>query len=233
MAKETDKKGGASPKPQQTKPQAGKKAPAGGKKEAGSGGAGPLEKDETPKAQSGGKARLRVHYNQHVVAALKNEFGYKNPMAVPKIEKVSINVGLGEATGNSKLMDGAVNELAAISGQKPVVTKAKKSIAAFKLREGMSIGCMVTLRGDRMYEFLDRLMNVALPRVRDFRGVSPKSFDGRGNYTLGLKDQLIFPEIDYNKVDKVKGMNISITTSAKTDAEGLALLRQMGMPFRQ
>jgi large subunit ribosomal protein L5 len=154
-------------------------------------------------------------------------------MAVPKIEKVSINIGLGEATQNPKLMDGAVNELGSIAGQKPVVTKAKKSIAAFKLREGMSIGAMVTLRGDRMYEFLDRLMNVALPRVRDFRGVSTKSFDGRGNYTLGVKDQLIFPEIDYNKVEKVKGMNISITTTAKTDAEGLALLRQLGMPFRQ
>jgi len=154
-------------------------------------------------------------------------------MAVPKIEKVSINIGLGEATQNNKLMDGAVNELAAISGQKPVVTRAKKSIAAFKLREGMSIGCMVTLRGDRMYEFLDRLMNVALPRVRDFRGVSTKSFDGRGNYTLGVRDQLIFPEIDYNKVEKLKGMNITISTSARTDQEGLALLRWMGMPFRQ
>ncbi len=185
-----------------------------------------------PRSQSG-KARLREHYNKNVVAALKKDFNYSNPMAVPKIEKVSINIGLGEATGNSKLMDGAVNELGSISGQKPVVTKAKKSIAAFKLREGMAIGCMVTLRGDRMYEFLDRLMNVALPRVRDFRGVSSKSFDGRGNYTLGLKDQLIFPEIDYNKVEKTKGMNISITTTAKTDAEGLALLRQMGMPFRQ
>ena len=180
-----------------------------------------------------GKARLKEHYLKSVTPALTQDFGYKNPMAVPKIEKVAINIGLGEATGNSKLMDSAVNELSAIAGQKPVVTKAKKSIAAFKLREGMAIGCMVTLRGDRMYEFLDRLMNVALPRVRDFRGVSPKSFDGRGNYTLGLKDQLIFPEIDYNKVDKTKGMNISITTTAKTDAEGLALLRHMGMPFRQ
>jgi large subunit ribosomal protein L5 len=193
----------------------------------------PLEKAAAPKSGSGGKARLRHHYAKSVIPALTKDFGYKNPMAVPKVEKVSLNVGLGEATGNSKLMDGAVNELAAISGQKPVVTKAKKSIAAFKLREGMSIGCRVTLRGDRMYEFLDRLMNVALPRVRDFRGVSPKSFDGRGNYTLGLKDQLIFPEIDYNKVEKTKGMNISITTTAKTDAEGLALLRHMGMPFRQ
>ena len=180
-----------------------------------------------------GQARLREHYVKTVIPALKKEFGYKNPMAVPKIEKISLNIGLGEATGNSKLMDGAVNELAAIAGQKPVVTKAKKSIAAFKLREGMAIGCMVTLRGDQMYEFLDRLMNVALPRVRDFRGVSPKSFDGRGNYTLGLKDQLIFPEIDYNKVDKTKGMNVCITTTAKTDAEGVALLRNMGMPFRQ
>jgi large subunit ribosomal protein L5 len=179
------------------------------------------------------KARLREHYQKQVIPQLTKEFNYVNSMAVPKIEKVSLNIGLGEATGNSKLMDGAVGELAAITGQKPVVTKAKKSIAAFKLREGMPIGCMVTLRGDRMYEFLDRLMNVALPRVRDFRGVSPKSFDGRGNYTLGLKDQLIFPEIDYNKVEKTKGMNVSITTTAKTDAEGLALLRFMGMPFRQ
>ncbi|HXE05133.1 MAG TPA: 50S ribosomal protein L5 [Bryobacteraceae bacterium] len=179
------------------------------------------------------KARLKEHYAANVVPALTKDFGYKNPMAVPKIEKVSLNIGLGEATGNSKLMDGAVNELGTISGQRAVVTKAKKSIAAFKLREGMPIGCMVTLRGDRMYEFLDRLMNVALPRVRDFRGVSPKSFDGRGNYTLGLKDQLIFPEIDYNKVEKLKGMNVCITTTAKTDAEGLALLKHMGMPFRQ
>ena len=178
-------------------------------------------------------ARLRAHYQKSVVPALVKEFGYKNVMAVPKIQKVSVNIGLGEATQNAKLMDGAVNELGQIAGQKPVVTKAKKSIAAFKLREGMSIGAMVTLRGGRMYEFLDRLMNVALPRVRDFRGVSSKSFDGRGNYTLGVRDQLIFPEIDYNKVEKVKGMNISITTSAKTDAEGLALLRHMGMPFRQ
>jgi large subunit ribosomal protein L5 len=179
------------------------------------------------------EARLKVHYKKSVVPALVKEFGYKNVMAVPKIDKVSVNIGLGEATQNGKLMDGAVNELTQIAGQKPVITKAKKSIAAFKLREGMAIGTMVTLRGDRMYEFLDRLMNVALPRVRDFRGVSSKSFDGRGNYTLGIKDQLIFPEIDYNKVEKVKGMNISITTTARTDAEGLALLKQMGMPFRQ
>ena len=178
-------------------------------------------------------ARLREHYLTKAVPALKKEFGYENVMAVPKIEKVSINIGMGEATQNAKLMDGAVNELGAITGQKPVICKARKSIAAFKLREGMPIGTMVTLRGDRMFEFLDRLLNVALPRVRDFRGVSTKSFDGRGNYTLGVKDQLIFPEIDYSKVEKTKGMNISITTTARTDAEGLALLRFMGMPFRQ
>jgi large subunit ribosomal protein L5 len=168
-----------------------------------------------------------------VVPALTKEFGYTNPMAVPKIEKISLNVGMGEATQNSKLIDAAVNELTAIAGQRPVITKARKSIAAFKLREGMAIGCAVTLRGERMYEFFDRLVNVALPRVRDFRGVSSKSFDGRGNYTLGLKDQLIFPEIDYNKVDKTKGMNVCITTTAKTDAEGLALLKNLGMPFNK
>src|SRR5579884_2831055 len=178
-------------------------------------------------------ARLKEHYQKNVIPALVKEFGYKNPMAVPKIEKISVNIGLGEATQNPKLMDGAVHELAQITGQKPVVTKAKKSIAAFKLREGMSIGCRVTLRGDRMYEFFDRLVNTALPRVRDFRGVSTKSFDGRGNYTLGIRDQLIFPENDYNKVEKIKGMNISITTTAKTDAEGRSLLRNLGMPFRQ
>jgi large subunit ribosomal protein L5 len=179
------------------------------------------------------KARLIEHYNKKVVPALTKEFGYANVMAVPRLEKITLNVGLGDATQNPKLVDPAVNELSAIAGQKPVVTKAKKSIAAFKLRENMSIGCMVTLRGNQMYEFLDRLVSMALPRVRDFRGVSQKSFDGRGNYTLGVKDQLIFPEIDYNKVEKVKGMNICITTTARTDAEALVLLKLMGMPFRQ
>jgi large subunit ribosomal protein L5 len=179
------------------------------------------------------KARLKEKYQKTVIPGLVKQFGYKNLMAVPKMEKISINIGMGEATQTPKLMEGALAELAQIAGQRPVVTKARKSIAAFKLREGMSIGCMVTLRGDRMYEFFDRLVNVALPRVRDFRGVSSKSFDGRGNYTLGLKDQLVFPEIDYNKVEKTKGMNICITTTAKTDAEGLALLKQLGMPFRQ
>ncbi len=178
-------------------------------------------------------ARLKQHYKKNVVQALVKEFGYANVMAVPKLAKISVNIGLGEATQNPKLLDGAVSELALIAGQRPIITKAKKSIAAFKLREGMSIGCTVTLRGERMYEFLDRLVNVALPRVRDFRGVSTKSFDGRGNYTLGLKDQLIFPEIDYNKVEKIKGMNVCITTTAGSDAEGLALLKHLGMPFRQ
>jgi large subunit ribosomal protein L5 len=177
-------------------------------------------------------ARLIEKYQKTVVPVLTKEFGYKNVMAVPKIDKITVNIGMGEATQNAKLMDGAVNELTQIAGQKPVVTKATKSIAQFKLREGQSIGCMVTLRGDRMYEFFDRLVNVALPRVRDFRGLSTKSFDGRGNYTLGIRDQLIFPEIDYSKVDKTKGMNICITTTARSDAEGLALLKQMGMPFR-
>jgi large subunit ribosomal protein L5 len=177
-------------------------------------------------------ARLKDLYQKNVVEALTKEFGYKNVMAVPKIEKIALNIGMGEATQNAKLIDSAVNEMTMIAGQKPVITKARKSIAAFKLREGMPIGCTVTLRGDRMYEFLDRLVNVSLPRVRDFRGVSSKSFDGRGNYTLGIKDQLIFPEIDYNKVDKLKGMNICITTTAKTDSEGLALLKHLGMPFR-
>jgi large subunit ribosomal protein L5 len=229
MAKDSEKK--TAPKQAAAAKPAAEKKPRAAKPAEG-GDQTPAEKAAAPRSQSG-KARLREHYHKTVVEALKKDFSYTNPMAVPKVEKVSINIGLGEATGNSKLMDGAVNELGSIAGQKPVVTKAKKSIAAFKLREGMAIGCMVTLRGDRMYEFLDRLMNVALPRVRDFRGVSSKSFDGRGNYTLGLKDQLIFPEIDYNKVEKTKGMNISITTTAKTDAEGLALLRHMGMPFRQ
>jgi len=178
-------------------------------------------------------ARLKEHYQKKVVPALTKEFGYKNTMAVPKIDKITVNVGMGEATQNAKLLDGAMNELTQIVGQKPVITKARKSIAAFKLREGMPIGCTVTLRGDRMYEFLDRLVNVSLPRVRDFRGVSTKSFDGRGNYTLGIRDQLIFPEIDYNKVEKVKGMNICITTTASTDQEGVALLAQMGMPFQK
>ncbi len=177
--------------------------------------------------------RLKEKYVTEIAPALAKEFGYKNPMRTPKLEKIVINVGLGEAIQNAKIIDAAVTDLMTISGQKPVVTKAKKSIAAFKLREGMSIGAMVTLRGDRMYEFLDRFVNLALPRVRDFRGVSPKAFDGRGNYTVGLKDQLIFPEIDFGKVDKARGMNVCIVTTAKTDEEARSLLRHLGMPFRQ
>ncbi len=178
-------------------------------------------------------ARLKEKYNAEIKGALKKELGIDNAMAVPKLEKIVLNMGLGEATQNSKLLDPLVGDLASIAGQKPVTTKAKKSIAAFKVREGMAIGSMVTLRGDTMYEFLDRLISIALPRVRDFRGVSTKSFDGRGNYTLGLRDQLIFPEIDYSRVEKLKGMNITIVTTAADDNQARALLRHLGMPFRQ
>src|SRR5262244_2670857 len=177
-------------------------------------------------------ARLKQKYQDEVVAAMMKEFGYKNPMQVPRLKKITVNVGLGEATQNIKVLDTAVAEVTAITGQKPVVTRAKKSIANFKLREGVPIGCMVTLRQDRMYEFLDRLINVALPRVRDFKGVSDRAFDGRGNYSLGLREQTIFPEINLDKVDKIKGLTIVICTSARTDAEGKALLRALGMPFR-
>jgi len=176
-------------------------------------------------------ARLKDKYLNEVVPALMQKFGYKNIMQVPKVEKVIINVGLGEAIQNSKAIDAAVGDLMTITGQRPITTKAKKSIAAFKLRAGMTIGAKVTLRGQRMYQFVDKLFNVALPRVRDFRGVSDKSFDGRGNYTLGLKEQLIFPEIEYDKIDKVRGMDITFVTTAKTDEEARELLRLMGMPF--
>jgi large subunit ribosomal protein L5 len=176
--------------------------------------------------------RLKERYQKEIVPALIKEFGYRNPMAVPRLRKIVINMGLGEAIQNAKLLDSAGQELAAITGQKPVITRARKSIANFKLRQAMPIGAMVTLRGDRMYEFFDRLSSVALPRVRDFRGLSSRAFDGRGNYTLGLRDQVVFPEVDYAKVDKIKGMNISIVTDARTDAEALALLRHLGMPFR-
>jgi len=177
--------------------------------------------------------RLKEKYQKDVVPALQKEFGYKNVMAVPRIEKVVVNMGLGEATANAKLIDTGADELARITGQKPVTRRAKKSIAAFKVRKGMPIASMVTLRGERMWEFLDRLMSIALPRVRDFKGVSPRGFDGRGNYTLGLRDQLLFPEIDYMKVDKARGMNVSVVTTAKTDEEARKLLQFIGMPFRQ
>ncbi len=178
-------------------------------------------------------ARLKDLYNNERVAAMTKKFGYKNVMEVPKIEKIVINMGVGEAKDNAKLLESAVKDLEVISGQKPVITKAKKSIANFKVREGMSIGCKVTLRGSKMYEFADRLINLALPRVRDFRGVNPNAFDGRGNYALGIKEQLIFPEIDFDKVDKVRGMDIIFVTTAKTDEEARELLTLFGMPFRK
>jgi large subunit ribosomal protein L5 len=177
-------------------------------------------------------SRLKERYLKEIAPAMGKEYGYKNVMAIPKLEKIVINIGLGEAIQNAKLLDTAADELGQITGQRPVITRAKKSIASFKLRQGMPIGCSVTLRGQRMYEFLDRFLNTALPRVRDFRGLSTKSFDGRGNYTLGLRDQLIFPEIDYSRVSKIKGMNISVVTTAKTDDEARTLLRLFGMPFR-
>ena len=177
-------------------------------------------------------ARLKERFEKEVRPALMKEFGFKNPMQAPKLEKIVVNMGLGEAINNGKLIDASVEQLAQITGQKPVITKARKSIANFKLRQGQSIGTMVTLRGDRAYEFLDRLLNVALPRVRDFKGVSPKAFDGKGNYTLGVREQIIFPEVDYDKVEKIKGMNITVVTTARNDEEGRALLRLLGMPFR-
>ena len=177
-------------------------------------------------------ARLKERYQKEVAPAIAKEFGIKNPMAVPRVEKIVLNMGMGEAIANANILDTAAEELRTITGQKPVITKAKKSIASFKLRQGMPIGVMVTLRGERMYEFLDRFVSIALPRVRDFRGVSPKAFDGRGNYTIGVREQLIFPEIDFNKVDKLRGMNISIVTTAPNDEQARALLKALGMPFR-
>ena len=176
-------------------------------------------------------SRLNAHYENEVKKALMEKFGYKSPMESPKLEKIVINIGVGEAKDNSKALDAAVNDLALITGQAPVVTKARNSVANFKIREGMNIGCKVTLRKDKMYEFLDRLLNIALPRVRDFRGINPNSFDGRGNYSLGIKEQLIFPEIDYDKIDKIRGMDIIMVTTAKTDEEARELLTLMGAPF--
>jgi len=210
---------------QQKKPKPPKGAPESAPKEAAPKAAKPKGPQEPP--------RLRVRYAKEIIPALMKHFNYKNVMAVPKLEKIVINMGLGEAIANAKLLDVAVDELGRIAGQRPVVTRAKKSIANFKLRQDMPIGAAVTLRGERMFEFLDRLTNVVLPRVRDFRGVSMKSFDGRGNYTLGLRDQLIFPEISYEKVDKIRGMNVTIVTTARTDDEARELLKQFGMPFRQ
>jgi large subunit ribosomal protein L5 len=230
MADEKDKKQKAQGQPQgQGKPQGKKAKPeqveaAGG--EAASG------KPARPKANNRSTARMREKYVKEVLPALMKEFSLENPMAAPKLEKIVVNMGVGEATQNAKLIDPAANEVSQITGQKPIITKARKSIAQFKVREGNPIGVMVTLRGDRMYEFFDRLVNIALPRVRDFRGVPTKSFDGRGNFTLGVRDQLIFPEIDYSKVEKMKGMNITIVTTAGNDDQARALLKHMGMPFR-
>lgn len=177
-------------------------------------------------------ARMKERYQRDVVPALTKEFGFRNPMEVPKVEKVVINIGMGEALQNAKSMDAALGDLTAIAGQKPVVTRARKSIANFKLRQGQPIGAMVTLRGERMYEFLDRLISIALPRIRDFRGVSRRSFDGRGNYSIGLREQIVFPEVDYDRVDKLRGLEVAIVTTARNDNEGYALLKNMGMPFR-
>jgi large subunit ribosomal protein L5 len=224
------------PKAAGGKPQ-GDKKPQAGKKAKGEQAEAAAEqhdgKPARPKANNRETARLRGRYYNEVRPALMKELGLENPMAAPKLEKIVVNMGVGEATQNAKVIDPAVSEVSQITGQKPIVTKARKSIAAFKVREGNPIGVMVTLRGDRMYEFFDRLVNVALPRVRDFRGVPTKSFDGRGNYTLGVRDQLIFPEIDYSKVEKMKGMNITIVTTAGSDDQARALLKAMGMPFRQ
>lgn len=176
--------------------------------------------------------RLKEKYRKEVVPALKERFGYRNDMEVPRLEKIVVNMGVGEGAHDPKAIDGAMKDLAKITGQKPKLNRAKRSVAGFKLRAGMSVGCKVTLRGDRMYEFLDRLMSLAIPRVRDFRGLNPRSFDGRGNYNMGLDEQLVFPEIDYDDIDKVRGMDITIVTTAKTDEEGLALLNALGMPFR-
>ncbi len=218
-------KGGGAPKAQAG--QKGQKGDKGDKK-----GKGPEAAEEVQKRDPNYKPRLLTHYREKVAAALTKKFSYKNPMMVPRLQKVVINMGLGAAVGNPKIIDSAVEDMRAISGQKPVVTRARKSIATFKLRENLPIGVMVTLRAERMWEFVDRLIAFSLPRVRDFKGVSPRGFDGKGNFTMGLREQIIFPEIDYDKVDVVKGMNISFVTSARTDEEGRALLTELGIPFR-
>jgi large subunit ribosomal protein L5 len=231
MADEKDKKPAAAPEGGEAKqPKKEKAAGKRNKKEDArkAGFAANIEEGLEVKA-----ARLKVRYRKEIVPALMKELGFKNPNQVPRIDKIVVNMGLGEALANNKIMESAVDQMAAITGQKPVITRSRKAIANFKLREDQAIGAMVTLRNDRMYEFLDRLISVALPRVRDFKGVSSKAFDGRGNYTLGVREQIIFPEINYDQIEKVKGLNISIVTTAGTDAQGLALLKQFGMPFKQ
>ena len=233
MAEKEDKKekpAKAAPKGD-AKPKAGGEGKAKGKKRGE--GAAELAKPVTATPQDRVVPRMRIRYAQEVIPALKKQFGYENDNQVPRIKKITVNMGLGEAVANNKIIDSGVTEITAITGQKPVVTRARKSIASFKLRQNAPIGVMVTLRRERMWEFLDRLVTFALPRTRDFKGVSPKAFDGSGNYTLGLKEQIIFPEIDYDKVDKVKGLNISIVTTAQNDEQGKALLQHLGMPFRQ
>jgi large subunit ribosomal protein L5 len=233
MADNDDKKTA----PQKAKPQldeaeiARKRAERAAKK-SGKSAAAESSVSEVPQGEKPGPARLRIQFEKEIAANLLKELGLSNKMEVPRLRKITINMGLGEAVSNPKILDTAVEELRAIAGQQPVVTKAKKSIATFKLREGQKIGAMVTLRRERMWEFLDRLVTLALPRVRDFKGVSPKGFDGRGNFSLGIKEQIIFPEINFDRVEKIKGMNISIVTTAKTDDQGRALLKALGMPFR-
>ena len=240
MADDKKKKGGGGDegakqapkaKPQLDEAEIAKKRAERAAKKSGKGAAAEAQHEEAT-GEKPGPARLRVLFQKELAATLQKELGLTNRNEVPRLQKITINMGLGEAISNPKIMDGAVEELRAISGQQPVVTKAKKSIATFKLREGQKIGAMVTLRRDRMFEFFDRLVTLALPRVRDFKGVSPKAFDGRGNYSLGIREQIIFPEINFDKVDKIKGMNISIVTSARTDDQGRALLKVLGMPFR-
>src|SRR5262245_1814251 len=241
MAEDKKKKGGGGnegekqapkAKPQLDEAEIAKKRAERAAKTAGKGGGAAAAAERQATGEKPGPARLRVLFDKEIAANLKKELNLTNVMEVPRLRKITINMGLGEAISNPKIMDSAVEELRAISGQQPVVTKAKKSIATFKLREGQKIGAMVTLRRDRMYEFFDRLVTLALPRVRDFKGVSPKAFDGRGNYSLGIREQIIFPEINFDQVDKIKGMNISIVTSARTDDQGRALLKHLGMPFR-
>jgi large subunit ribosomal protein L5 len=228
----TDKKRPALTPEQEAEAAKKKAARAESKAKGGKRGSGTVQAVAEERVRRDGPARLRKLYDTEIRGKLKQEFSFANVMEVPRLDKVTINMGLGEAVTNPKLLDTAVEELAAITGQKPVVTKAKKSIAIFKLRAGQKIGVMVTLRRDQMYEFVDRLVNFALPRVRDFKGVSPKGFDGRGNYTLGVREDIIFPEINYERMDKAKGMNITFTTNARTDEQGRALLRHLGMPFR-
>jgi large subunit ribosomal protein L5 len=222
--------------PKEAKKEGGGKGKDAGKKKKGGKGEEQKGVGYAPNIEEGLKvkpARLKIRFRKEIVPNLMKELGLDNPNAVPRLEKIVLNMGMGEALTNNKLLESAVEQLAVIAGQKPVITKSRKSIANFKLRQGQSIGCAVTLRADRMYEFLDRLVNVALPRVRDFKGVSPKAFDGKGNYTLGIREQIIFPEINYDQIEKVKGLNITFVTTARNDEQGLALLKQFGMPFRQ